>query len=227
MHLKLVLSSVLSLLDSRWSFCLQDKLRFFSLSTDSNILRTFFVNYDGSIILLRPLTSSDNFFNFQVRVTDDRTPNAKSDDADVRITINHVKFSPMFQGTPYTADVRLDRSVSSSPILTVRATDRNLMVSFALFFIFYRGKKKLFFWSVREILFFVSVTTSFILVNKLVLHILAHLSPVANSKCFVDVALILYQCNFLKCTYKALLCLLSYLSVCLQIVVENSPVFHT
>ena len=142
MHLKLVLSSVLCLLDSRWSFCLQDKLRFFSLSTDSNILRTFFVNYDGSIILLRPLTSSDNFFNFQVRVTDDRTPVAKSDDADVRITINHVKFSPVFQGTPYTADVRLDRAVSSSPILTVRATDRNLIVSFALFYIFYSEEKK-------------------------------------------------------------------------------------
>ena len=115
------------------SFCSQDPLRFFSLSTDTTVLRTFYVNYNGAIILLRPLSSTDNFFDFNVRVTDDRAPIAKSDDASVRITINHVKFSPEFQDLPYTATVRLDRSVSNSPILRVRATDQNLVVNLKLF----------------------------------------------------------------------------------------------
>lgn len=107
----------------------QDPLRFFSLSTDSDILRTFYVNYDGSIILLRPLLSSEDFFEFNARVTDDRAPSAKTDDARIRINVNHVKFSPEFQRTPYVFTVRLDRLVSTTPILNVLATDQNLKVS--------------------------------------------------------------------------------------------------
>jgi hypothetical protein len=93
------------------------------------VLNTFYVNYDGSIVLLRPLTASDNSFQFTVRVTDDRTPFAKHKDGVVTINIQHVKCSPAFQQTSYEQTIPLERLTTTTPILTVVATDCNLAVS--------------------------------------------------------------------------------------------------
>ncbi|KAK7482291.1 hypothetical protein BaRGS_00026419 [Batillaria attramentaria] len=87
-----------------------DVLRFYATSTDPEFLRTFYVNGNGAIVLLRPLESTDDIFTFGVGVSDDRSP-PKTDDAQVTVTIQHPPGGPpTFLGTPFVNDVRLDTS---------------------------------------------------------------------------------------------------------------------
>ena len=115
----------------------QDRLRYTAVNMDSATSRTFFVNPNGTIFLLRPLSINDNFFDFTVRVSDGREVHTKSDEASVRITVRHVKFSPQFQHLPYSTTVRLDRPVSPSPVMVFTATDNDLSVSVLIFTVLY------------------------------------------------------------------------------------------
>lgn len=99
---------------------------------DSNVSRSFYVTSSCSVYLVRELQPTDNLFTFVVRVTDDRIPNAKTDDAQVTVRVTHVKAFPIFQNLPFKIELLLSRQVNTVPVLQVRATDQNLQVGLSM-----------------------------------------------------------------------------------------------